>query len=144
MSDAAAAAVPDTAVVPRADGSHIGVMHLGDKVRSFVAADVARLRKVMVDLGMNEFGLDQPTAEKVADGAVDQAAPGVPPETPPEPPPVAEDVEAVPAEGTPPTASDDPVVATPDASDEPPASDAAAAAPEEDTATVAKEDEGNG
>jgi hypothetical protein len=66
-----AAPLPTAQVLARdKEGDYIGLMHLSDTVRSFIAPTMDRVRKVMVDLGLNEFGLDQPAAESVADAAV--------------------------------------------------------------------------
>lgn len=72
-----AAPVPTTHIIPADDaegGGYAVVMHMGQEVRAFLADTMDRARKVMVDLGMNVFGLDQDTAEQTADAAVQKHA----------------------------------------------------------------------
>jgi hypothetical protein len=123
--------LPNTQIVANPEGGYIGLMHLGDKLRSFMSGEMDRVRKLMVDVGLNEFGLDQPTAEGVADAAVqkhvDDAAASVQPAPDYPPAPPADEPLPVPETDQ-----------TPDAE---PAADPAPAAPDEpDDAAAAEED----
>jgi hypothetical protein len=72
-------AAPKVDLLPRDDGTTLGVMHLGDTIRTFIADGEARIRKVLVSMGISEFGMQQPDAEAVADAAVSNMPPPAPP-----------------------------------------------------------------
>lgn len=96
---APAAPVPQATLVARNEGGYVGLMHLGDTVRHFIANDIAHARKLFAACGLSEFGMDQESADAVADAAVQDhadaavaefAAAEPAPETAPDAVPVAE------------------------------------------------------
>jgi hypothetical protein len=67
-TDPADANVPDVCLLPQTSGSGvIGVMHLGDKVRTFVGNNIDHARRLIVSAGISEWGLNQDGAEALAE-----------------------------------------------------------------------------
>lgn len=74
VQEAPAAPVPQTTLVARSEGGYVGLMHLGDKVRTFIAGEIAHARKLFSSAGISEFGMDQEGADAMADAAVQKHA----------------------------------------------------------------------
>lgn len=78
MSDEVEAAevapVPQTTLVARDEGGYVGLMHMGDKVRTFIAGEIAHARKLFASAGISEFGMDQAGADAMAEAAVQKHA----------------------------------------------------------------------
>jgi hypothetical protein len=88
-------AAPKVDLLPRDDGTTLGVMHLGDTIRTFIADGEARIRKLLVSMGISEFGMQQPDAEVAADAAISNMPPPAPP-----PPAEPETADVMPSDAT--------------------------------------------
>lgn len=67
---------PHVIIAPSPQGGLVAVMHLGETVRAFAAAEMDRVRSLLSKVGISEFRLSQEDANRVADAAV--AAPVLP------------------------------------------------------------------
>lgn len=74
VQEAEAAPVPQTTLVARDEGGYVGLMHMGDKVRTFIAGEIAHARKLFASAGISEFGMDQAGADAMAEAAVQKHA----------------------------------------------------------------------